>query len=265
MCPMLVTAARNVFIAVALAIGLALVSPARVAVSAPAHEALRVERFMAPPKETELMRMLDLRLQRLKPYDILYRTILFDQIVPGTSRDGVYPFVVSLTIHDYSAGWPPNGYFGKTCISKLERGTFTMKLTVSHEWSVDGPITVTEPLCQPNPADKVSAFPLAEIPGKRLSKSLPPAEVPRKRKAGVLLLGDYACMTKTGRMLDNMRFRLKKDQTYTDLSGENGGKYVLDIVAGSVAFRGGFLDGRVGKDVDLMHFAFPDLACDRWQ
>ena len=250
-----IIARRRLFIGATAAAAITLISPERVAAR---------PRIVAP-STTQLMHVLDFRLQKLRPLDILYRTILFDQIQPGEPHGGVYPFVVSLTIHDYSAGWPPNGYFGKTCLSKLQKGTFTMQLTVARDWTIEGPITLSEPLCRPNPADRVSAFPLAELPGKRIAKGEPPAEVKVKRSAGVLMSGEYSCVTPTGRMLDNMRFRLKLDRTYTDLAGANGGKYVVDAVAGTVAFRGGFLDGRTGKDADLTHFTFPDVECRRWQ
>ena len=250
-----ITARQRLFIGAAAAAAITLISPERVA----------ARPRSAGPSTTQVMHALDFRLQQLRPLDILYRTILFDQILPGGPHGSVYPFVVSLTIHDYSAGWPPNGYFGKTCLSKLLKGTFTMQLTVAHDWIIEGPIAASEPLCRPNPADRVSAFPLAELPGRRIAKGAPPAEVKVKRSAGVLMSGEYSCVTSTGRMLDNMRFRLKLDRTYTDLAGANGGKYLIDAVAGTVAFRGGFLDGRTGKDVDLTQFKLPDVECHRWQ
>ena len=259
-------ARRCLVVGAAAAAAITFIHPARASAYPPAHEVSATRTSaLAAPSTAELMRVLDMKLQELKPNDILFRTVLFDQIVPGTPRGGRYPFVVSLTIHDYSAGWPPNQYYGKTCLSKLQRGTFTMRLTVSNDWSVEGPVTLTAPLCQPNPSEKVSAFPLSELPGKRVGKGPAPVEVPRKRSAGVLMTGEYACVTSTGRMIANMGFRLKADRTYSDLAGARGGKYVVDAVAATIAFRGGFMDGKNGKDVETVRFAFPDAVCQRWQ
>jgi hypothetical protein len=112
----------------------------------------------------------------------------------------------------------------------------------------------------------VSAFPLDSIPGKRVGSSAPLPEVmTRKRTTFILKMGEWACVLPGGRLATNMGFRLNLDKSYTDLGGTRSGKYVSEFGATSVTFRGGFLDGRTGNNVDGDGIVLsPTLTCSPW-
>ena len=52
-----------------------------------------------------------------------------------------------------------------------------------------------------------------------------------------------------------MGFRVKTGGSYTDVDGKRGGTYLYDAGKATIAFRGGFLDGQVGKNVRAKGFA----------
>jgi hypothetical protein len=55
-------------------------------------------------------------------------------------------------------------------------------------------------------------------------------------------------------LLIGLGFILKADGTYTNLDGEEGGKYVHDTATASITFKGGFMNGQVGRSVKVSGF-----------
>ena len=213
------------------------------------------------------MRVLDAKIQRSKPADMFRRTVLFKDVRAGEPSNGVYPFSVSLTVHDYSPGWGTNKYFGKTCLSKIDGARYTMALDRLREWAVEGPTTLSDVKCVDNPLPRVSAFPIDSLKGTRVGKSADaPVVLTKELRTFVLKMGEYACVLPGGRLAANRGFRLKTDKSYTDATGERGGKYVFEPFSTTLKFHGGFLDGQIGKFVEDTGFVLsPTLTCTPWQ
>ncbi|MEP6732604.1 MAG: hypothetical protein ABJE10_18315 [bacterium] len=247
---------------------LTLIAPTRASgYIAPSDTTLR-RAVAAPPTAKEFMLVLDARFQKAKPAEIFKRTIVFRSVTPGTPVDDVYPFVVNATVHDYTPGWPPEHFYGKTCIARINGWKYTMKRNEIREWSVDGRVAISDTTCVANPAEAVSAFPLDSIPGSRVGSSAPlPALVIPKPTAFILTYGEYACIETGGRIIKSRGFRIKRDKTYTDAEGTRGGTYVLEPFVETLTFHGGFLDGvKVTHIKRTRSFSFPDaLTCAPWQ
>jgi hypothetical protein len=221
----------------------------------------------AAPSTTQFMRVLDAKLQQARPRDILKRTILLADVSVGEPVGRIYPFTATATIHDYTPGWPPERYFGKTCITRLVGARYNMLRDAIGEWKVETKANTPAPVCTDNPTDGKSAVPLDSLRGTRVGTSLPPPELMTKKRVNInLKLGEYACIWPTGRISSQMRFRLNRDKTYTDLEGARGGTYTYEPFSATIKFNGGFLDKMGGKAVsDISAFALtPSLTCSPW-
>lgn len=215
----------------------------------------------------DFMRVFEAQLQRHKPADVFKRTVLFREVRPGATTGGAPSFVASLTIHDYSPGWPPNKYYGKTCLGKIEHGTYSMLRDRLKEWTVEGRMTTSDAKCVDNPADRVSAFPIDSLSGTRVGSSEAfPSIMTKGVETFVPKMGEYACVLPGGRLAANRGFRLKGDKSYTDAAGARGGTYVYEPFATTIAFHGGFLDRESGKFVEGSGLVLsPSLTCSPWQ
>jgi hypothetical protein len=218
------------------------------------------------PKTHEVMRLLEAQIQRAKPSDIFKRTVLIRDVKIGEATGGAYPLVVSLTVHDYSPGFPPDNYNGKTCLTNVEHAAYRMVQDRLREWTVEARTTFPEPKCANNPAANVSSFPLDSLSGTRVGSSAPmPAVMTKSLKTFVPRMGEYACVLPGGRMAANKGFRLKADKTYTDAARAHGGTYVYEPFAMTIAFHGGFMDGQSGKFVEGTGLVLsPTLTCTPW-
>jgi hypothetical protein len=129
----------------------------------------------APTPDT-LKQVLVARLAGLKPTGISERNIIITEVKQGSVAGELavgpseivinkrYPFQVTLLIRDYEPGYPPNNYFGSTCVSRIEKTEFGLKLNAFGDWVVDGAMTPTLPAqCKPNPSAGVSSIPLASL------------------------------------------------------------------------------------------------------
>jgi len=221
----------------------------------------------AAPTAREFMRALDAQLQRAKPRDIFHRTIVFGDVSAGGPEGNVYPFTATATIHDYTPGYPPNRYFGKTCITKIVRTRFNMLRDRFGEWTAIAKADVPAPVCADNPVEGKSIFPLDSLRGTRVGTSAIVPQLITKKMVNVnLRLGEYACTNSDGGLASRMRFRLNPDKTYTDLEGKRGGTYDFRQLEGTLHFKGGFLDKMGGPSVDniSMFQISPTLYCAPW-
>ncbi|MFN2453306.1 MAG: hypothetical protein ABR577_03720 [Pyrinomonadaceae bacterium] len=64
---------------------------------------------------------------------------------------------------------------------------------------------------------------------------------------GGLKIGEYACAGSGGRILIGLGFKVLSGNRYTDLDNKDRGSF--SIVGDTVRFRGGHLDGQVGRDL----------------
>jgi hypothetical protein len=221
----------------------------------------------AAPSARDFMRVLDARIQRAKPRDVFQRTIVFGDVSAGAAEGRIYPFTVTATVHDYNPGWPPEHYYGRTCITRIVRTRYDMLRDRLGEWTVETKAEIPAPVCTDNPAEGKSAFPLDSLRGTRLGTSAPLPELMTKKQVNVSLrLGEYACVWPGGRLASQMRFRLNRDKTYTDLNGARGGTYTFEPFSATLKFHGGFLDKMGGKSVEgFSTFAIsPALTCAPW-
>jgi hypothetical protein len=82
-------------------------------------------------------------------------TALFQAVAPGRPSAGSYPFRVSLTMHDYEAGYPKNRYYGQSCVVNIEEERYILTLDEFGAWQAEGrmaanmsakPVSRTQPL-----------------------------------------------------------------------------------------------------------------------
>lgn len=72
-----------------------------------------------------------------------------------------------------------------------------------------------------------------------------PVAAPGRNDGGNLRVGEYACYGSGGRILAGFGFKALAGGRYTDLEGGNAGAYRVN--GDSVTFKGGHLDGTVGR------------------
>ena len=224
----------------------------------------------ASPSIEQFKQVLEARLQNLKPDGTTVRTVLFQEVIPGKPKGDSYPFQVTASIHDYGPGFPKNRYYGETCVGKMEKWKFDLLPDDFGGWNVQGRMTVSDRECKKNPAEGVSAIPLASLPGKPAAKSPPadakPAAPSPAGADGTLHLGEYACYGTGGSLLVGMGFHLKPGGKYHDLDGGGAGTYHYDAHEATIAFRGGFLDGEVGRQVRNTGFQLTStIHCEPWR
>ena len=71
--------------------------------------------------------------QKLKPDYVAERNVLFQDVLAGKADAGSYPFRVTVLIRDYDAGYAANRNYGKTCVSRIEQGVYTLE-AVGDRW-----------------------------------------------------------------------------------------------------------------------------------
>lgn len=220
------------------------------------------------PTVEQFKQVFDRQLQELKPQGYTERTVLFQDVRPGRANGGHYAFEVTATIHDYGPGYPTNRFYGATCVGKMDKWTFDMLKDPVGKWLVQGRMTVRDSVCKDNPSEGVSAMPVASLTGDRVgrasaadSRSTPPAA----KNAASLYVGEYACYGTGGRLMAGMGFHLKAGGAYNDGDGRRGGTYGYDTSRATISFRGGFLDGQTGRNVQSSGFELSaTVRCEPW-
>jgi hypothetical protein len=177
------------------------------------------------------------------------RTVLYQDVRAGNSTPGSYPFQVTAVLHDYGPGYPKNHYYGQTCVSHLDKVTFTLSRNEFNEWDVQGAMTppMSTQQCKPNTADGVASIPLSTLTGTQAPAGNP-APAPAAAKpagsvaaAGAPKMGSYECWANgQARMLLNFSFT--SGSQYTGSDGK-AGSYSIDVNTARIKFKGGALDG----------------------
>jgi hypothetical protein len=222
------------------------------------------------PSVAQFQQVFEAHLQKFKPDGFTARTVLFQEVRPGTPNGGYYPFQVTAILHDYGPGYPANRYYGRTCVGKMDQWKFDMRQDEFGKWIVQGRMTPADSVCKDNPSQGVSAIPLAGLPGAPAGKVSPvdakPAAPPPAGGTGNLYLGEYACYGVGSRLMAGMGFHLKPGGTYHDVDGGRGGTYSYDAPTSAISFRGGFLDGQVGRNVRNTCFQLSSTVnCEPWR
>jgi hypothetical protein len=77
-----------------------------------------------------------------------------------------------------------------------------------------------------------------------------PKNAPPKQTSGNssgLKIGEYACTGSGGRMMIGLGFKVLSGNRYTNLDGDQSGTFTIS--GGKITFRGGHLDGVIGRDL----------------
>jgi hypothetical protein len=78
-----------------------------------------------------------------------------------------------------------------------------------------------------------------------------------------LKVGEYACYGSGGRPMIGLGFKVLAGGRYTDLDGKNPGSFTVS--GSTVTFRGGHLDGQVGRDLNGANFRIgAQASCEPW-
>jgi hypothetical protein len=197
------------------------------------------------------------QLQQLRPEGYERRTVKLVQVTPGKTTSGTTSYKVTAYIHDYDEGYPPNNYYGQTCVGKMENWIFKMLKDDFGEWMVQGAFTVTNNSCITNPSDGVESQPLSAVPGTIYITGKNTAATKTASTSdniSSLYIGEYAAYGTGGRMMAGMGMILTSGNRYTDLDKGRGGTYIYNKQSGTITFKGGFLDGQIGKNVNTQGF-----------
>jgi hypothetical protein len=214
------------------------------------------------------------QMQALKPTGFSKRNISFINVVKGTASGERFPFSVTAYVHDYSAGYPANKYYGQTCMGKMDGWKFDMLKNEFGQWIIQGRFTVTNSTCADNPAEGVEAIPLSAVPGTLHqpgkagaagTANAASAKATAKMQSA-LYVGEYACYGTGGRLLPGMGFILKSNGNYVDLDSKRGGTFTYNSQQATITFKGGFLAGQTGKDVKQTGFQLSStVSCEPWR
>lgn len=218
------------------------------------------------PTVDQFKQVLNAQLQALKPQGTSVRTVLFQAVRALPQKSGYYPFEVTLNIHDYGPGYPPNHFYGATCVGHMDKWQFDMLKNEAGRWIVQGRMTVTDKPCKDNPAEGVSSMPLAGLTGEPAPTGMPAADAPGAKPTATLYMGEFACYGAGNKLMAGMGFLLKPGNKYTDVDGGRGGTFVFDAAAATITFRGGFFDGQIGRHVKTTGFDLSQTVhCEPWR
>ena len=216
------------------------------------------------PSTDVLKQVLEQRLLKLTPTGTKERQVLFQSVTAAPQNGALYPFRVTALIRDYGAGYPPNGFFGETCVGKMDGWIFNLSRGPFGDWIVDGRMTVIGDAlrCVKNPADGVSSLPLATLQGSAAPPGKPAAAAGQME----LHTGEWACYGTGGRLMAGMGFHLQTDGGYLDGDKKRAGRYTHNKPAGSINFQGGFLDGQTGRGIKGQSFNLSNtVSCEPWR
>lgn len=213
----------------------------------------------AQPSAEQFKEVFVKQLQQLRSTGYERRTVKIVQVTKGKTNSGTTSFKVTAYVHDYDEGYPPNKYYGQTCVGKMDNWIFTMHKDDFDEWLVQGRFTVTDNTCKDNPSEGVESQPLAAVPGTIYEKGKTAAATaaPVKNtvtKKSTLYIGEYAAYGTGGRLMAGMGMILTSGNRYHDLDKQRGGSYSYNVQAGTISFSGGFLSGQKGKNVNTSGF-----------
>jgi hypothetical protein len=202
------------------------------------------------PSVDVLKQALDKRLQSLRPTGFTERNVLFQEVRAGRPNGALYPFQVTLLVRDYGPGYPANNFYGETCVGRLGKETFNLRRDEFGDWLVEGRMTPNTEArqCKKNPSAGATSIPLASLQGSVAPSgpaAKPAASAPAAKSAG-LPTGEWGCYGAGGGVL--FGFFLQSDGTYLDGDRKKAGSYSYNAAGGTVAFRGGPMDGQSGKN-----------------
>jgi hypothetical protein len=217
------------------------------------------------PSPAVLQQVLEKRLLSLRPDGMTERQVLFEEVRAGAKVGNAYPFTVTGSIRDYGPGYPANNFYGQTCVGRIPGWVFQLSRNATGDWQVDGRMTVTDSRCEKNPAAGVSSIPLASLKGAAApAQPVPGAE--RATGPTELHLGEWACYGTGGRLMAGLGFILQADGTYLNGDKKPGGRWIREVAAARISFRGGHLDGQTGSKLTGQGMTLSNtVSCEPWR
>jgi hypothetical protein len=204
---------------------------------------------------------LEKKWQKLKLGSTTERNVLFQEATAGRASAGSYPFQVTVQIRDYDPGYPANRYYGKTCVSTIDHGVYTLSPDDFGGWNAEGRMTpsLSEQRCQNNPSAGVSSIPLATLSGtaapagQAQSSAQPKAAATSGNAGGAVPQGVYQCWSGNHANL-TLNFSITGANQYAGYNG-NAGTFSFDAASTRIAFKGGSLDGALPKGFYAIYHA----------
>ncbi|HYV96260.1 MAG TPA: hypothetical protein VE967_02265 [Gemmatimonadaceae bacterium] len=219
----------------------------------------------AQPTVEQFKQVMNAQLQKLKGGPKVVRTVLFQNVRAGRANGGRYPFEVTAVIHDYDPGYPPNRYYGQTCIGEISAWPFDMLKNDMGDWMVQGRMTA-DAKCTPNKTEGVASVPLASLKGESAAPGMPASTPASAADRAQLYLGEYACYGVGSRLMAGMGFKLEAGGKYAGVDGTGAGTYVRDVAAATITFHGGKFDGQVARNVKNTGFQLSQtVSCEPWR
>ena len=191
------------------------------------------------------------------------RNVRFESIEAGRANGDSYPFRVTATVHDYESGYPPNGYYGKTCTMRFSEEVYTMRPDAFGGWEVQGRMTVfDEHRCENNTSAGAKSIPLASVAGQPAAAfGTSGAVQPLRPEDRQITQGEWACTGYGQATL--FGFVMAADGTYQQ--GDEAGTYTYDRGAAVISFDSGPLGGQRGTGMDGNGFKLSDtVSCQAW-
>ena len=180
----------------------------------------------------QVKQIMDQRWQQSKPESITKRSVVFQDIrAAGNGR-----FLVSAIVHDYNSGYPPNHYYGNTCLLRFEN-LDTSIINDGTKWAVNANFANYQRECKTNTSQGVSAIPVASLPGSSAATGVVtsgPAPTSYSPKQGA-----YGCWSGNRSQL-RFNFSIRGGGQYTDSVGA-AGAFRFDNNNQRIEFQGGLL------------------------
>lgn len=174
------------------------------------------------------------------------RTVVFQNVLAGRNAQ----FRATLTVHDYTTGYPPNRFYGTTCVSRLDEEVYTVSQDNFGGWDAQGRMTpdLSTQTCKNNPSEGVPAIPVSSLQGSRAGSGgggdgFAQQQQPQQQQAAGgsgVAPGAYQCWA-NGQARLLLNFTALAGGQYRDNQGAVGSMTVG--AGGRVTFRGGLLDG----------------------
>lgn len=215
--------------------------------SIPFFLATPVAAFAADLTADTAKQILDKRWQSLRPVGFTERNVLFQSVrALGPNR-----FSVTAAVRDYGPGYPPNHFYGSTCVGHFDDAVFSFRFDGAN-WQADGAFTAAsgKTLCQNNPAAGVSSQPLASLQGA----SAPAGQIaagPAPVKSGGMVEGSYECWN-FNQARAGLNFAVRSGGRYTDSEG-TAGTFSLNAGNQQVLFKGGLLSVLAGDGFQAIY------------
>jgi len=131
----------------------------------------------------------------------------------------------------------------------MDKKEFVMKRDSFGGWQVSGTMSVLsgpDMVCKANPSAGVSSIPLASLPGSQASVgNPPPPSVALPGKGSAVVAGEWACYANG--VLIGSGFQMNADGHYSDPDLTNRGTYTVQPGPATITFKGGQLDGQIGR------------------